>query len=292
MTEAAEDMARDDGAAEDRAAEETAAEDRAAEETVFDARTVREAREIVARYPDGRSALLPMLHLVQSIQGYVSQAGMLFCAGQLELTEAEVAAVVTFYTMYKRSPCGKHLVSVCTNTLCAAMGGEAIYAELSERLGGAREGDDGVSIDEGRAGAERGRSRADEPAHEQTVGTQAETGPVTLEHAECLAACDLAPVLQVDYEYFDNQTVESARALVDELRAGGSPQPTRGPALRGFRSAERQLAGFFDGEAELDAVVHGPSTAQETVRGTELAEQYGWTAPAASDAPIPELEEG
>src|ERR671938_1631908 len=83
------------------------------------AQTEAEAREIIARYPQPRSALLPMLHLVQSVQGYVSQAGIAFCAQQLGITTAEVSAVVTFYTMYKRKPGGEHLVSVCTNTLCA-----------------------------------------------------------------------------------------------------------------------------------------------------------------------------
>lgn len=231
----------------------------------FDEDTVREAKEIIARYPQSRSALLPMLHLVQSVQGYVSGDGMRFCARQLDLAEAEVAAVATFYTMYKRSPCGQHLVSVCTNTLCAAMGGDAIYAKLKERLG---------------------------IGHEETVGTPGEPGSVTLEHAECLAACDLAPVLQVDYEYFDNLTEESALELVDRLRAGEQPQPSRGPALRGFRAAERQLAGFFDGDAELESVVDGASRAPETLRGAVLAEEHGWSAPTAEDAPIPEVEEG
>ncbi|WP_031467055.1 NADH-quinone oxidoreductase subunit NuoE [Sciscionella sediminilitoris] len=236
----------------------------AAQET-FGAETVREAAEIVARYPHSRSALLPMLHLVQSVQGFVSQEGMRFCAEQLELSEAEVAAVATFYTMYKRSPCGQHLVSVCTNTLCAAMGGDAIYAKLREKLG---------------------------VGHEETVGIPGEPGSLTLEHAECLAACDLAPVLQVDYEYFDKQTPESAAELVDRLRAGEAVQPSRGPGLRGFRAAERQLAGFFDGEAELESVVDGSAQAVETLRGAQIAAEHGWAAPEVQDVPIPEVEEG
>ena len=80
--------------------------------------TRREAREIVARYPRSRSALLPMLHLVQSVQGHVTADGIAFCADELELTKAQVSAVATFYTMYKRAPTGEYLVSVCTNTLC------------------------------------------------------------------------------------------------------------------------------------------------------------------------------
>src|SRR5687767_15875800 len=84
---------------------------------LFDQSIVDKAGAIIARYPQARSALLPMLHLVQSVEGYVSQAGITFCAGQLDLTNAEVSAVATFYTMYKRRPCGEHLVSVCTNKI-------------------------------------------------------------------------------------------------------------------------------------------------------------------------------
>src|SRR5690606_18345859 len=151
-----------------------------------------QAQQLAARYPQARSALLPMLHLVQSVQGYVSQEGIAFCARQLDLTEAEVSAVATFYTMYKRKPCGEHLVSVCTNTLCAALGGDEIYKRLSEHLG-----EDGKPL-----------------GHEETVGEPGEPGSITLEHAECLAACDFGPVLQVNYEYFDNQTPEKAVELV------------------------------------------------------------------------------
>ena len=107
---------------------------------VFDEVTRQRTAEIIARYPQSRSALLPLLHLVQSVEGYVSQDGIRYCAEVLELTTAEVSAVATFYTMYKRTPCGEHLVSVCTNTLCAALGGDEIYARLSQRLGSSGSG--------------------------------------------------------------------------------------------------------------------------------------------------------
>ena len=89
---------------------------------------------------------------MQSVEGFVSQPGIEFCARKLGLTDAEVSAVATFYTMYKRTPCGEHLVSVCTNALCAALGGDAIYATLSAHLG--------VGHEEtaGRAGDARDRS--------------------------------------------------------------------------------------------------------------------------------------
>lgn len=225
-----------------------------------------EVQEIIARYPQSRSALLPMLHLVQSIEGHVSELGIAFCAKQLGITTAEVDAVVTFYTMYKRKPCGEHLVSVCTNTLCAAMGGDAIYAKLAKHLGS-----------------------DDAPLpHEGTAGTPGDTGSITLEHAECLAACDLAPVIQVNYEYYDNQSVESATELVDALRRGERPAPDRGPELTSFKAVSRELAGFFD---ELDTTVDGPSQAAETLRGAQLATEQGWTAPVMSDVPLPAVEE-
>ena len=229
--------------------------------SVFDEQTWQRAREIIARYPQSRSALLPLLHLVQSVQGHVSQAGIVFCAQLLEITTAEVSAVATFYTMYKRKPGGEHLVSVCTNTLCAALGGDEIYARLCKRLG---------------------------IGHEQTAGNPGSKGSITLEHAECLAACDLAPVLQVNYEFYDNQTPESAVALVDALRRGERPAPTRGAALTDWRTAELELAGFFGEPQEIRAAVDGPSAAKETLAGNRLAEEKGWQAPSMPDhAPLP-----
>ncbi len=99
------------------------------------ARLEADAKEIIARYPSGRSALLPLLHLVQSEDGYLTPAGIAFCAAQLGLTDAEVTAVATFYSMYRRTPTGEYLVGVCTNTLCAIMGGDAILEALQDHLG-------------------------------------------------------------------------------------------------------------------------------------------------------------
>lgn len=233
----------------------------AVDTTVFDGVRDR-AAAILLRYPEPRSALLPLLHLVQHVEGHVSRAGVAFCAEVLGITTAEVAAVVTFYTMYKRAPVGRHLVSVCTNTLCAALGGDDIYAAVRERLGAP------------------GRPLG----HEETSAD----GAVTVEHAECLAACDLAPVLTVDYEFFDKQTVDSACEIVDALRRGEKPHPTRGAPLTDFRSVELLLAGFFDDPVVggLEAVT-GPSAADESLRGARLAEERGWTAP-----PVPDLGTG
>jgi len=179
------------------------------------ARLEADAREIVARYPDSRSALLPLLHLVQSEEGYVTRTGIRFCAEALGLTTAEVTGVSTFYSMYRRKPSGDYQVGVCTNTLCAVMGGDAIFQELKEHLG---------------------------VGNNETT----EDGKVTLDHIECNAACDFAPVVMVNWEFFDNQTPESARRLVDDLRAGRPVEPTRGAPLCTYKETARILAGFPD----------------------------------------------
>ena len=206
-------------------------------ESPFNDDTRREARELIARYPKPRSALLPLLHLVQSVEGYVSPQGIGFCAEILGLTKAEVGAVATFYTMYKRRPVGDYHVGVCTNTLCAVMGGDAIYAALKEHLG--VEGQDALSDD----------------------------GKVSLEHIECNAACDYAPVVMVNWEFFDNQTPGSARALVDDLRSGQPVTPSRGASsVCTWREAERVLAGFYDGRAD-----EGSAAGPATLEGLRLA---------------------
>ncbi|NYI96386.1 NADH-quinone oxidoreductase subunit E [Streptomonospora nanhaiensis] len=208
------------------------------------ARLEVDAKEIIGRYPRERSALLPLLHLVQAEEGYVSAAGIRFCADQLGLTTAEVTAVATFYTMYKRRPTGEYHVGVCTNTLCAVMGGDEIFAALKEHLG--------VGNDE-----------------------TTEDGRVSVEHIECNAACDFAPVVMVNWEFFDNQTPESARRLVDDLRLGKDVKPTRGPdRLCTWKEASRILAGFGDGRGTEGVQAGGPS-----LEGLRLARERGWAAP-------------
>lgn len=212
------------------------------------ARLAADAAQIVARYPQARSALLPMLHLVQSEDGYVSPAGIAFCGQVLSLTTAEVSAVATFYSQYKRRPNGEYTVGVCTNTLCAVMGGDAIWEELSEHL---------------------------EVGHDETTPD----GLVTLERIECNAACDYAPVVMVNWEFFDNQTPASAVETVDRLRAGEPVAPTRGASsVCSFKAMSRVLAGFPDGRAD-----EGVGAGEATVRGTRLAREKGWTAPAFPD---------
>ncbi|PKK12272.1 MULTISPECIES: NADH-quinone oxidoreductase subunit NuoE [Thermomonospora] len=218
------------------------------------ARLERDAKEIIARYPKPRSALLPLLHLVQSEDGYISQDGIEFCAEQLGITPAQVTGVATFYTMYKRRPAGEYHVGVCINTLCAVMGGDQIWEELSEHLG---------------------------VGHDEAT----EDGKISLERLECNAACDFAPVVMVNWEFFDNMTPEKAKQLVDDLRAGKEVAPTRGPnRLCTWKEASRVLAGFPDGRAG-----EGPQAGPQTLAGLELAKRNGWTAPPAdADRPEPD----
>src|ERR671921_517239 len=215
-----------------------------------------EAAEIIARYPVARSALLPMIYLVQSYQGYVSPEGVALCADELGLTKAEVGAVVTFYTMYKRRPTGRHLVSVCTNTLCSVLGGQRIFDALADDLG---------------------------VHHDETAAD----GSVTLEHAECLAACDYAPVVTVDYEFYDQQDVDSARELVAALRRGEKPHPTRGAPLTDFRGVSRQLAGFdqYGDEDARAAAIDAEGAIGPTLAGLRLAAERGESAPPLPGRP-------
>jgi NADH-quinone oxidoreductase subunit E len=219
-------------------------------------RLAGEAEQIIGRYPHARSALLPLLHLVQSEDACLTPAGIAFCADQLGLTEAEVTAVATFYSMYRRTPTGEYLVGVCTNTLCAIMGGDAILESLQDHLG----------IHAG-----------------QTTDPGDGLARVTLEHVECNAACDYAPVVMVNWEFFDNQTPASARDLVDALRAGQPPVPTRGAPLCTFRQTARTLAGLPDPRAAT-----APGTAgAATLAGLHVAQEHGMTAPQSTAHPSP-----
>ncbi|MGN2639243.1 NADH-quinone oxidoreductase subunit NuoE [Nocardia takedensis] len=203
-----------------------------------------DAARIIARYPHPRSALLPLLHLMQAEQGYVTGTGIEFCADLLGLTGAEVTAVATFYSMFRATPTGDYHVGVCTNTLCAVMGGDAILAALEQHLG---------------------------IGHGETT----EDGSLTLEHIECNAACDYAPVVMVNWEFFDNQTPESARLLVDALRAGQRVTPSRGAPLCTFKQTARILAGFPD---ERPGVLDGEA-GPASLAGLKVARERNMTAP-------------
>ena len=193
---------------------------------------------IVARYPRKRSAIMPLLHYVQAISGYVTNDGIEEISEILEIETAEVSAVATFYTQYKRKPVGEYHIGVCTNTLCAIMGGDVIMEALKDHLGIEN---DGVTDD----------------------------GKVSLEHIECNAACDYAPVVMANWEFDDNQSVSSAKDLVDGARAGNPPAPTRGPnKLVTFKEASLVLAGLDDGLAN-----EGIQAGEPTLLGLKLAKE-------------------
>lgn len=184
---------------------------------------------IINRYPRKRSAIMPLLHYVQSIDGYVTNEGIELIGKKLELATAEVTAVSTFYTQYKSKPAGEYHVGICTNTLCAVMGGDMIFDAVKEHLGIEN---DGVTDD----------------------------GKVSLEHIECNAACDYAPVVMVNWEFYDNQTVQSVKDLVDRARNGNPPAPTRGPkTLRTWKENSAVLAGISDGLANEGAQAGEPT---------------------------------
>jgi NADH-quinone oxidoreductase subunit E len=193
---------------------------------------------IIKRYPRRRSAIMPLLNYVQSLAGYVTNDGIELIAKLLTLETAEVSAVATFYTQYKRKPVGEYHVGVCTNTLCAVMGGDAIFAALKDHLGVEN---DGVTAD----------------------------GKVSLEHIECNAACDYAPVVMANWEFYDNQNVESAKELVDSMRNGSPKPPTRGPnSLVTWKEASAVLAGINDGKAN-----EGVQAGEPTLLGLKLSKE-------------------
>jgi NADH-quinone oxidoreductase subunit E len=181
--------------------------------------TREEADRLVRRYPVARSALLPLLHLVQSDEGYVSEDGIAFCARVLALTKAEVGAVATFYTMYKREPFGDYLLSVCTNPTCKIAGAQAIYESYVEACGGKHVDPDGAGV--------------------------------MVEHAECLGICDAAPVVQINYEMYGPVTHDEAMDLLAKAKAGDPPASNRsGQVPPTFRGVEREFSGIDDGVDE------------------------------------------
>ena len=195
---------------------------------------------IISRYPRSRSAIMPLLHYVQYKSGYVTNDGIELISQKLGIEAAEVSAVATFYTQYKRKPVGEYHIGVCTNTLCAIMGGDAIFSALKDHLGIEN---DGVTSD----------------------------GKVSLEHIECNAACDYAPVVMANWEFYDNQTVESAKALVDGARNGNPPAPARGPnKLPTWKENSAVLAGINDGRAH-----EGVQAGEPTLLGLKIAKEGG-----------------
>ena len=148
----------------------------------FDDANLKRAQEIVARYPRPKSAILPLAHLAQDQNGWLSDEAMNEIAELTGTTPADVLGTCSFYTLFKRRPCGKFVVSVCTNVTCLVTGGPEILEYLEEKY--------------------------------------ATDGDVTVEEVECLAACGGAPAMQVNYEFHEHVSASSAEEIVEEYKSG------------------------------------------------------------------------
>jgi NADH-quinone oxidoreductase subunit E len=155
------------------------------------------ADEIISRYPVKKSALIPLLHLSQEQNGYVTEAAMEHIAELVDVTPAEVLGTCSFYEMFKLEPVGKYMVNICTNISCQLLGAEELlhHAEHTLRV--------------------------------KPGGTTAD-GLFTLEDAECLAACTEAPCLQVNYRYMHKVSTADFDQLIDDLRRGRRDIPPHG----------------------------------------------------------------
>jgi NADH-quinone oxidoreductase subunit E len=147
------------------------------------------ADEIIGRYPRPRSAMIPLLHLAQEQDGYVTEDAMEHIAELIGATPAEVLGTASFYEMLKREPVGDYVINVCTNISCLLLGGEELLAHLENRLG-------------------------------VRAGSTTPDGKFTLEDVECIAACTEAPCMQVNYRYFHRVDLGDVDDLLDDLRAG------------------------------------------------------------------------
>src|SRR3954447_13570526 len=201
--------------------------------------TKAQMRDALELYPRKRSALMPLLHLAQADEGHVTPEGLALVAEMVGLTEAEVTAVASFYTMYLKRQSGRVRVGVCINSLCAILGGDAIWDPLVDHCG---------------------------VGHSQTT----DDGALTLERIECQAACTHAPVMTANWEFLDDMTVEKAKQVVDDVRAGRPVASTRGPAVRSFVEAERTIAGVDDG-----LTADGDHRDERTLAGLRLAQSNG-----------------
>ena len=183
---------------------------------VFEGPALDEARSILARYPEGRerSAMMPLLYLAQSVEGFLSRDGLREVGGLLGLTTAEVEAVATFYTMFRFRPTGTHVVNVCTNLSCTLRGAREVYDAACEA-----------------AGVRHGQDRS-------------EDGLLTVHEEECLGVCEFAPAVQINVANHDRVAPDRMRELIAALRAGEVPEPARGPAVPSWRAASRVLAGL------------------------------------------------
>lgn len=202
--------------------------------TNIDDAVLADLQTLADRYPQPQSAIIPMLHLVQSVDGKVSGEGVRAISRILDITEAVVLGVVTFYTQFHAHEVGTHHVGVCTTSLCAVMGGDMVYETIRKHLGLDGEG-------------------------------TTEDGMFTLERVECNAGCDFAPVMMLNWEFMDNMTPRKAVGILDKLQAGEEVHSTRGPKITSWRENERVLAGFDDGRGD-----QGPAAGRASLAGWRI----------------------
>lgn len=176
--------------------------------------TQERARQIIARYPERRSAVMPLLYLAMKEDGWLTEEGMAEVAEWTGLTPAQVQAVASFYTMYKRERTGKYLVSVCTSISCMLLGGDDVLHSVEDASG---------------------------VPHGETD----DEGLISVEHAECIGACGGAPAVQVNYELIEGVTPEKGRALVEWL-GKARPETVNGDEMQqlfgGIRSFDWAIA--------------------------------------------------
>ena len=187
---------------------------------------VRLASEIIGRYPKARSATIPLLHLAQEQDGYVTNEAMSHIGELVGASSAEVFGTASFYEMFKFEPVGKYLINICGTMSCALLGAEELMHHAEERLG-----------------IKMGSTTAD--------------GKITLERAECQAACTEAPCLQVNYRYRYRVTPDQLDSLIDDLSAGNlsSEIPAHGvvASVRQHIPADRAV-----GAVALELVTENP----------------------------------
>lgn len=210
------------------------------------AENVSVAREIIGRYPLPKSALIPLLHLAQEQDGYVTDDAMEHIAELVGVTPAEVLGTCSFYEMLKRHPVGRYLIAICTNISCQLLGAQELLEHAEQTLG-------------------------------VRAGGTTPDGLFTLEDYECLAACTEAPCLQVNYRYFVRVTNDGFDSLVDDLRAGRTDIPNHGTLARvRQRIPDDRRAGVSPptaGEAPVWIAAGRPALAQQTLLQQQPADE-------------------
>jgi NADH-quinone oxidoreductase subunit E len=180
------------------------------------------AKEIIGLYPERQSAVMPLLYLAMAEDGYLTEDGMAEVGEWVGLTPAQVRAVATFYTMYKREPVGKYLVSCCTSISCMLLGGDDVLHAVEDESG----------VPQGETDNE---------------------GVVSVEHVECIGACGGAPAVQVNYELIEGVTPDKARELVRWLKSA-LPTAINGDEMQELFGGVRS----FDWAIRDDASAIGP----------------------------------